>query len=253
MKSLDISDSLSLPINCVTQKLAILGTSGSGKTDAGMELAELMLEAGAQIVAIDPVGVWYSLRLAANGKDEGFRDVLVIGGDHGDLPLTPESGALVAKMLAERAASAVIDVSQFITGETSRFLRAFGEQFFESKKRHVSPVHMFLEECQVVVPQNPERDEAVMLARWERLIRFGRNYGCGFSMISQQPQSVNKKVLNQAGTLFAMRTVEPHVRRFSLGLRMSSKQKLILSATFPKLPKRLQAHISCTGMVENFA
>ena len=163
-------------------------------------------------------GVWYSLRLAANGKDEGFRDVLVIGGDHGDLPLTPESGALVAKMLAERAVSAVIDVSQFITGETSRFLRAFGEQFFESKKRHVSPVHMFLEECQVVVPQNPERDEAVMLARWERLIKFGRNYGCGFSMISQQPQSVNKKVLIRPVLCSLCGQSEPtNVRRSFLG------------------------------------
>ena len=237
LKSLDISDSLSLPINCVTQKLAILGTSGSGKTYAGMKLAELMLEAGAQIVAIDPVGVWYSLRLAANGKDEGFRDVLVIGGDHGDLPLTPESGALVAKMLAERAASAVIDVSQFITGETSRFLRAFGEQFFESKKRHVSPVHMFLEECQVVVPQNPERDEAVMLARWERLIKFGRNYGCGFSMISQQPQSVNKKVLNQAGTLFAMRTVGAHERKAILSwVKDVIETETDLVGNLPKLP-----------------
>lgn len=211
---LKISDDLSLPLDAVTQKFAILGTSGSGKSYTAMKLGELMLDAGAQIVAIDPVGVWWSLRLAANGNSPTYGDLVVFGGDHGDLPLVPESGALIGKLLAERRISAVLDVSQFLTGEMKRFLTSFAEQFFQSKKSHKSPVHLFLEECQTYLPQNAEdREDAKLLNRWERLIKFFRNYGGGTSMISQQPQSVNKKVLNLADTMFAMRIIGSHERK----------------------------------------
>src|SRR5579863_6811688 len=108
--SLAISESLSIPLDAVTHKFAILGTSGSGKSYTAMKLAELMLDYGAQVIAVDPVGIWWSLRLAADGKSEGYKQVVVFGGEHGDLPLTPESGSLVARMLAERAIPAVLDV-----------------------------------------------------------------------------------------------------------------------------------------------
>lgn len=209
---LHIADNLNLPVDAVTQKFAILGTSGSGKSYTAMKLAELMLDASAQVIAVDPVGIWWSLRLAADGKGEGYKQVHVFGGDHGDVPLTPESGALIGRMLADRRFSAVLDISQFTTSETKRFATNFAEQFFQSKKGHKSPVHLFLEECQTILPQKPEKDEGVMLNRWERLIKIGRNYGAGSSMISQQPQSVNKRVLNLADTMFAMRTIGHHER-----------------------------------------
>jgi ABC-type dipeptide/oligopeptide/nickel transport system ATPase component len=235
---LTIASDLTLPIDAVTQKFAILGTSGSGKSFTAMKLAELMLDAGAQIVAIDPVGIWWSLRLAANGKSVGYEQVRVFGGDHGDLPLTKESGALVGRLLAERRFSAVLDVSQFTTGEMKLFLTEFAEQFFQSKKSHKSPVHLFLEECQTYIPQDKsEREDPKMLNRWERLIKFFRNYGGGTSMISQQPQSVNKKCLNLADTLFAMRTIGSHERKAILSwVKDVVESESDLVANLPKLP-----------------
>lgn len=213
-ESLHIASDLWLPLNCVTQKFAILGTSGSGKSYTAQKLAELMLDHDAQVIIVDPVGIWWSLRLMADGKHKGYEQVRVFGGDHGDLPLTKESGTLVGRLLAERRISAVLDVSQFLTSEMKLFLTDFAEQFFQSKKSHKSPVHLFLEECQTYLPQNTvDREDAKMLNRWERLIKFFRNYGGGTSMISQQPQSVNKKVLNLADTMFAMRTIGFHERK----------------------------------------
>jgi len=52
-----LSDRLALPLSAVTEKLAFLGRTGSGKTYGAMKLAELMLDAGAQVGVIDPVGV----------------------------------------------------------------------------------------------------------------------------------------------------------------------------------------------------
>ena len=74
---LHIGTDLSLPLNAVTEKLAFLGRTGSGKTYAAMKLAELMLEAGAQIVSLDPVGAWHGLRIG------GSWNVYIFGGMRG--------------------------------------------------------------------------------------------------------------------------------------------------------------------------
>jgi len=211
---LPFSRDLELPTAAVTQKFAILGTSGHGKTYSAMRLAELMLEVNAQVIALDPVGPWWGLRASASGKRAGF-PITVFGGDHGDLPLTPESGALIADVLVDRSISAVLDISQFTTAETKRFVRDFAEQFFQRKKRPggSSPVHIFFEEAQTFAPQMPERDEGVMLNRVERLLKIGRNYGIGWTLISQQPQAVHKRCLNQAGTVIAVATIGKHEKK----------------------------------------
>ena len=52
MTDLAIAKDLRLPIDAVTQKAAFMGRTGSGKTYGATKLAELMLDAGAQVVAI---------------------------------------------------------------------------------------------------------------------------------------------------------------------------------------------------------
>lgn len=47
MNKLRIADDLNLPMEAVTEKIAFLGRTGTGKTYAAMKFAELMLEAGA--------------------------------------------------------------------------------------------------------------------------------------------------------------------------------------------------------------
>ena len=76
MRTLKLADGLALPADeAITQKYGFIGRSGSGKSYAAMRLAELFLGAGAQIIALDWVGTWWSLRLAANGKHPGFEHV----------------------------------------------------------------------------------------------------------------------------------------------------------------------------------
>lgn len=93
---LHFAPGLSLPVEAVTQTFGFVGKRGSGKTYGALKLAELFLGADAQVVAIDPVGKWWSLRLGADGK-KGF-DIPVLGGHRGDLPLEPAAGALIADL-----------------------------------------------------------------------------------------------------------------------------------------------------------
>jgi len=67
---LRISDTLNLPANGVTQTFACIGRKGAGKTYLASMLAEQMLDIGAQIVIIDPVGNWWGLRVDAESLAE---------------------------------------------------------------------------------------------------------------------------------------------------------------------------------------
>jgi hypothetical protein len=205
MKTLQISEALELPLEAVTQKIAFLARSGAGKTYGACKLAEEMLGAGAHVVAIDPVGVWYGLRLAPDGKSGGI-PIPVLGGLHGDLPLEAAAGALVADLVVDRDLSAVLDVSMMRKADRKRFATDFAERLFERKKSSRSPLHVFLEEAQTFAPQRVAPDEARMLGAFEDLVKLGRNFGVGVTLVSQRPQAINKDVLNQTEVLFALQT-----------------------------------------------
>lgn len=213
MKELKISNEVSLPTNTATQKLAWLGTTGSGKTYGASKLAELFWSVGAQFVVLDPVGVWYGLRLAKDGKKPSHIDIPIFGGLHGDVPLEPTAGELIANLVVDKGLSCILDVSQFESdADKARFASAFASRFFFRKKAAPSAVHLFLEECQEFVPQNPQRGEEKMLHDFTRMQKLGRNFGIGSSYISQRPQEVNKKALNMAQTLFVFRNTGTHER-----------------------------------------
>ncbi len=243
MTTLKIAKELSLPLNAVTQKLAWLGTTGSGKTYGASKFIELIHYAGAQYIILDPVGVWYGLRLKADGKTPSDIDIPIFGGLHGDVPLEPTAGALIANLIVDRGISAIIDVSQFESdAQKARFARDFGDKFFFRKKAAPSAVHLLLEEAQEFVPQNPEAEEKHMLHAFVRIQKLGRNFGIGSGLISQRPQEVNKKALNQAQTLFVFRTTGTHERK---AIEQWIKDKSLdenIANDLPKIPTG-QCHV----------
>lgn len=212
MKALKISKEISLPIDAVTQTLAAIGRKGAGKTYLATMIAEQMLDAGSQVVVIDPVGNWYGLRIGADGKSKG-KEIFVIGGDHGDVPLVPEAGARIAKLIVEKNISAILDVSSFRLGERKRFCTDFGEELLHLKKSRKTPMHIFIEEAQLIIPQRVGPEEARMVGAFEQIVRLGRNYGIGCTLITQRPQSVNKEVLSQVECLCVLQVTGPHERK----------------------------------------
>ena len=72
---------------------AILGIRDSGKSYTATWLAERLLDADIPFVAFDPIGVWRNLKLPGKGK--GYE--VVVAGDGGDLPLTPESAPEIVR------------------------------------------------------------------------------------------------------------------------------------------------------------
>lgn len=56
-----------LPVAALDGRLAIVGTSGSGKTYAAKGLVERLLDEGARVCVVDPLGVWWGLRAGSEG------------------------------------------------------------------------------------------------------------------------------------------------------------------------------------------
>lgn len=207
-KMLKIAQDLDFPLDAVTQKLAFLGKTGSGKTYGAKRMVEQMLRAGAQVVVLDPQGVWAGLRLGPKSFD-----IPVLGGLYGDIDLDPSSGALVADVIVDHATSMVVDVSQMLDAEMARFATAFALRMFQRKKAAPSAMHFVLEECQDFCPQNPQPGEQHMLHEFIRWAKQGRSLGMGISFLSQRPQEISKKALNQAECVIAFQLTGPHERK----------------------------------------
>lgn len=208
MKGLSVVDGLEFPIEAVTQKLAWIGRTGSGKTYGLKRFVEQMLYRNVQVVVIDTVGVWNGLRLGA----KGFA-IPVLGGLYGDIELEPSAGALVADMVIEHATSIVLDTSQMTDGQRAKFCETFGRQLFMRKKSAPSAMHIVLDEGQDIVPQNPNEGEKMMLHEWVRINKQGRAFGIGTSISTQRPQEVNKKALNQVECVMAFQLTGPQERK----------------------------------------
>lgn len=205
MKAFEFAKGLSLPVDSATQTFGILARRGAGKSYAAGKLVEGFHSAGVQFVVMDPIGPWYGLRLAADGKSAGI-DVPVLGGLRGDIPLNPESGKLIADAVVDTGRSFVLDLSQFSLGDRKRFATAFGEQLWVRQKglKDPRPIHIVLEEAQLFLPQAIFKGDERMVGIWTEIVRLGRNCGIGVTLISQRPQSVSKEALTQVECLIVL-------------------------------------------------
>jgi hypothetical protein len=208
-----LSGALLLPAAVATMSVAGFGKKGSGKTNTGQLLFERLHEIGAQCVALDPVGNWWSLRLSASGKRRGL-DIPVFGGDHGDIPVGPNGGKLMAQVVVERRISCVIDLMNFKPEQRRLFAADFAEELFHLKKRKRTVLHLFLEEARKFAPQQPSSKlDYRLLGAFDDIVRLGRNYGLGVTLLDQRPQSVNKEVTSQTEILIVHQLIEKEGRK----------------------------------------
>src|SRR3954451_9533052 len=90
-----------LPTAALDDRIAIVGTAGSGKTYTAKGFVERLLDAGARVAVVDPLGVWWGLR-AGSECNAGY-PVVVFGGRHADVPITAEMGAPLGRLIAGQA------------------------------------------------------------------------------------------------------------------------------------------------------
>lgn len=200
-----------IPAAALNQHIAVLGKTGSGKTYAAKGIVESLLDDGQQVCILDPTSAWWGLRLGADGKRRGFDRIVLLGGQHADIPLAERSGAAVARLVTEQGASVVIDTGGMTVGEYTRWFIDFAGTLYTTIK---SPLHLVIDEAHHFMPQGKvlSPDAGKMLHAGNRLMSGGRSKGVRGMMITQRPQKLHKDSLTCADTLIAMRLTAPQDR-----------------------------------------
>ena len=191
-----------LPLSALDERVAIVGTSGSGKTYAAKGMVERLLDQQARVCVVDPLGVWWGLRAGADGASPGY-PVVVFGGRHADVPLHEGMGAALGRLVGEHSLACVVDLSELGSGAARRrFMSSFAEAVYEANSE---PLHLVLDEADMWAPQRPMPEGMALLGRIEEIVRRGRVRGFIPWLISQRPAVVHKDVLSQADILVMMK------------------------------------------------
>ncbi len=227
-----------LPFEIFSNHLAILGKTGSGKTTAAKGFAERLMNETRRICAIDPTGVWWGLRLKSDGESAAY-PVVIFGGDHADVPLNENAGALLAGVIADGSFSSVIDTSLMTVGGRTKLFTDFAEALFRANKK---PLHLVIDEAHVFAPQGrvPDPQSGRMLHAANNLVSGGRSRGLRIMLISQRPAKLHKDSLTQVETLIAMRLIAPQDRAAVeawIGEWAEPKQGKELIASLPSLSR----------------
>lgn len=245
-RAIRLAKGLSLPLEIVTQTLAVLARKRSGKSYFARRFAEQIAHARQQLVIVDPKGDWWGIRSSANGKGPGL-SIVILGGERGDVPLEPGSGELVAKLAVEERVSLLLDLSLFRKHELATFVAAFLETLYRLKnhERYRTPLTLIIDEADAIAPQktsakggqggNVER----MLGAANDIVRRGGQRGIGCMLVTQRSAVISKDVLTQCEVLIALRTIAPQDLTALMAwvdVHGTPEGRATLKASLPSLP-----------------
>lgn len=216
-QQLNISDKLRLPLNAVTQTIVVYGGKGMGKTNFGSVFTEELYAAGQRFSVIDPMGVWWGLQHGRQKGKQGL-EVLLLGGIHGDLPVEPTGGEVVADLVADESISVVVDISRHANGkawskgEKIRFVTTYMTRLYERQVERRRPLMQIIDEAARYAPQkfgSGDVEAAKCLGAIAMLCEEGRNLGIGLTLLTQRSARLNKDVAELADVMIAFRVVGP--------------------------------------------
>ncbi len=192
-----------LPVSALDERLAIVGTSGSGKTYAAKGLVERLVDRGGCVCVVDPLGVWWGLRAGADGAAASGYPVVVFGGRHADVALDEGMGAALGRLVGTHALACVVDVSDLGSSAARRvFMTAFAEALYEA---NTELLHLVLDEADLWAPQRAQPGGHGLLNRIEEIVRRGRVRGFVPWLVTHRPAVLHKDVLSQADILVSMK------------------------------------------------
>jgi hypothetical protein len=180
--------------------LAILATTGAGKSYLVRGLVERMRAAGWRNGIIDKLGNYWGLTLSHDGKSPGL-EYVIFGGKRAHVPMDPRDGEKIGRLFVEQDIPAIFDLSLWKTTDQQIWVRDFCDAVFLHNE---GSLHLIMDEIHSWVPQS---GGALCAESVQRLATQGRGLGIKLVMAAQRPATVDKTVLYMASAVVAMRMV----------------------------------------------
>lgn len=188
---LDIAPGLHIRVeDFVGQRIAVLGSSGMGKSNTVSVLAE-ELAGKLPLTIVDLESEYHSLR------DE-YEFIVAGRGAHVDRVIGIDDAKALAKEVIDGDKSVILDLLEFSKGERDELLRVYLETMWDIELKARKPHTIILEEAHEFIPQR-KTNEALEIFKTVAL--RGRKRGLGMILASQRAAMVDKDVLTQANML----------------------------------------------------
>lgn len=204
-----------LPDSTLTDCLFVTGKRGGGKSYSQRIAMERALTKGLRCGWVDSLGIGWGITVAGDPDNlekpigPGY-NVVVFGGEHGHMPLSPTAGAALGTMLAKAKFSWVVDLKLFKSkAQRVTFMAAFIDAIYENCD---SQLLLLMDEVDLWAPQNiidKQGPAPALLGAMDEIVRRGRIKGISVWMATQRPAVVNKNIISQADGMLAFKTTAP--------------------------------------------
>lgn len=202
-----------IPEAVLSNHIAILGKTGSGKSSTGKLMVEHVADGGSRVCILDPIkSDWWGITSSANGKRDGL-PFKILGGPHGHVPLHASAGKVIGQLVGQgKLPLSIIDMADFEPGGLQRFFCDFAPALLRSIR---GVVYLVIEEAHEFAPKERAGFGAENLAiHWaKKLATAGRSKGLRIVVATQRVQSLHNAVLSSCETVIAHRLTTPDAQK----------------------------------------
>lgn len=200
-----------IPSAALSQHIAFLGKTGSGKTSTAKLAIEQIIrdDEKARVCILDPIkSDWWGLTSSASGERAGL-PFHILGGPHGHVKLHESAGHAIGEIVGSGALPlSIIDMADFGLGGLQRFFNDFAPALIR-KARGV--VYLVLEEAHEFAPKERagHEGESMTLHFAKKLATAGRSKGIRLMVLTQRTQALHNALLGSCDTMIAHRLTAP--------------------------------------------
>lgn len=196
-----------IPETVLSDHIAVLGKTGSGKTSTEKLIIEHVVASGARVCILDTSkSDWWGITSSASGKSAGL-PFKILGGPHGHVPLHSSAGKAIGHLVATRKLPlSIIDMADFEPGGIQRFFVDFAQSLWKDIR---GVVYLVIEEAHEVAPKERAGFGAEnMSIHWAKKLATGsRTKGVRLMVATQRAQALHNALLGSCETLIAHRVI----------------------------------------------
>jgi len=215
MTTIDIGAKINLE-RLIDSRLLVQGNSGSGKSVVVRNILEEVHDK-VMFIILDIEGEYFTLR-------EKY-DVLLIGGNSGDIPISMKAAPLLPKKIMELKVSTIIDMSDLKKPDRIAYVKNFLTSLMELPKQYWQPCLVVIEEAHSYCGQQEKQDSTWAVID---LMTRGRKRGFSGLLITQRIAKLHKDAAAECNSKLIGRTfLDIDMKRAAEELGFTSKTDML--------------------------